>query len=118
MADRRDVALAMLGAVESAHFYSAALPSIMTIRKFVDDDESLQAIRQGETIATGMSLALGWILSELTDSYLPLVMAMGMAVVMITMYEFAVRGKMDAGTVRSAAGLAAESMIPGYVGGE
>lgn len=110
----------MLGAVESAHFYSAALPSIMTIRKFSEDEADLQAIRQGEAIATGMSIALGWILSELTDSYLPLAMAMGMAVLMIAMYEFAVRGKMDAGTLKNAGTIAASSLIPGMApfGGE
>lgn len=97
MADERTVALAMLGAVESAHFYSAFLPSMMTISKFAEGEDDLRWLRKGEATATGLTLVLGWVLSELTDSYLPFWFAGAMAVVMLVAYEYAIRGKIDAG---------------------
>lgn len=89
-ASREQILLAAFTALESAHFYSAFLPSLMTIRKFAHDEEALRALRQGEVIATASTVALGWIVSELAQSPWPLWFAVGMAAVMLTVYEYGI----------------------------
>jgi hypothetical protein len=91
MPEREHVLLAAFSALESAHFYSAFLPSVMTIRKFARDEEALQALRKGEAIATGFAVVLGWVVSELVDSYLPLLFTVLTAVAMLSVYEYAIR---------------------------
>jgi hypothetical protein len=111
-ASREQVLLAAFTALESAHFYSAFLPSVMTIRKFAEDPDALQALRQGEVLATGATVALGWVISELIASPLPLVFALGMAVVMVTIYEWAIRQRWGSAALASA-GLTAATLLPG-----
>jgi len=68
------IALSLLGAVEGAHFFSARLPSKMTIWKFVDDELSRRAIKQGIVEASVLSLTVAIILSWITKSHLPFTM--------------------------------------------
>ena len=106
---REHVLLAAFAALESAHFYSAFLPSVMTIRKFARDQEAVEALRKGEAIATGFALALGWVVGELTDSHLPLLFTAITAISMLAVYEYAIRGNAALGA--KAAGL----MVAGAV---
>lgn len=78
-------------AYESAFSYSQFLPSIMTIRTFVDSPEKVQAIRQGEVVGTlftgGFAILFAWIMKSL----MPLLMA-GLAVTFtLVAYEWALR---------------------------
>lgn len=91
MPQREQVLLAAFTALESAHFYSAFLPSVMTIRKFADDDAARAALRQGEVLASVFALTLGVIVGALIDSPLPLIFAAGTAVAMLAVYEYAMR---------------------------
>jgi hypothetical protein len=88
---REQILLAAFTGLESAHFYSAFLPSVMTIRKFATDAQALAALRQGEMIATGATILLGWIVAELAQSPWPMIFAAGVAVAMLAVYEFAIR---------------------------
>lgn len=88
---REQVLLAAFTALESAHFYSAFLPSVMTIRKFADDEEARAALRQGEVLATAFALTLGATVSALVDTPLPLVFAAATAAAMLAVYEYAMR---------------------------
>lgn len=82
-----DHAIASLGmAVAGTQFYSAALPSVFTIRAFEADRRS---IRDGERFATVATLALGAVVSAMLDHPAPLVMAVVVAAVMLGMYEWA-----------------------------
>jgi hypothetical protein len=111
MPEREHVLLAAFSALESAHFYSAFLPSVMTIRKFAKDPEALEALRKGEAIATGFAVMLGWVVSELVDSYLPLVFTAVTAVAMLAVYEYAIRGNAMEGA-RAAAVLGIGALLP------
>jgi hypothetical protein len=102
MPEREHVLLAAFSALESAHFYSAFLPSVMTIRKFARDPEAVEALRRGEAIATGFAVMLGWVVSELIDSYLPLLFTAVTAVAMLAVYEYAIQGNV-LGETRTAA---------------
>ncbi len=113
--EREHVLLSAFAALESAHFYSAFLPSVMTIRKFARDGEALEALRKGEAIATGFAVALGWVVSELIDSYLPLVFTAATALAMLCVYEYAIRGNGLEAAV-AASDVLARSTIPGYGG--
>ena len=78
-------------AYESAFSYSQFLPSIMTIRTFVDTPDKVQAIRQGEIVGTmftgGFALLFAWIMK----SILPLVMAALAVAFTLIAYEWALR---------------------------
>ena len=78
-------------AYESAFSYSQFLPSIMTIRTFVDSPDKVQAIRQGEivgtTFTTGFALLFSWIMR----SWLPLVLATIASAFVLIVYEWALR---------------------------
>ncbi len=57
MASKEDVAWSVVVGVETAHFYSAFLPSIFTIEKFAKDGETDRAaLRRGEFFATTFAL--------------------------------------------------------------
>jgi len=85
----QDRAIAALGmAVAGTQFYSAALPSIFTIRKFSADAAS---IRDGERFSTVMTLGLGLVVAAMLDSPEPFVMAVVIAAIMVSMYEWALR---------------------------
>lgn len=96
MADPKNILLGAFVGIETAHFYSAFLPSIFTIRTFArKDPDALRALRQGEVIATAFALSLGWTVSELTDDDKPLLFAILTAALMILVYESAMRGWLD-----------------------
>lgn len=78
-------------AYESAFSYSQFLPSVMTIRAFVDTPEKLAAIRQGEVIGTLFTGGFAVLFSLIMRSLMPLLMA-GIAVAFtLIAYEWAVR---------------------------
>jgi len=93
---RRDVVIGgILAAVESAHFYSAFLPSLMTIRKFARDAEAVSALRQGQVVATVATMLLGAVVSVYVQHSAPLVIAIVFAVLMVAVYETAIRGTLQ-----------------------
>lgn len=114
MATREQTLIATFAAMEALHAYSAFNPSIMTIRKFANDPEAVKAIRQGEALATAFTVLLGWVLSEITDSYLPLIFSSVAAIGYLSVYEYALRGKLDAGVFSGAGDQFATAAIPGY----
>jgi hypothetical protein len=76
---------------EGLFSYSAVLPSIMTIGTFVDSQEKIRMIRQGEIVGTVLNLAFGIALSMFSGSFLPLAFTIGACAVMIGIYEYALR---------------------------
>jgi hypothetical protein len=77
---------------EGLFSYSAVLPSIMTIGTFVDSPEKIAMIRQGEVVGTVLNLAFGIALSLFSGSLLPVAFTIGACLVMIAIYEYALRG--------------------------
>ncbi len=78
-------------ALEGAFAYSAFLPSIMTIGTFVDSEDKVRMIRQGEIVGTAFLLGLSFIVSSITKSPLPLVFAVGAGVLTLGVYEYALK---------------------------
>jgi len=76
---------------EGLFSYSAVLPSIMTIGTFVDSPEKIRMIRQGEVIGTALNLAFGIALALFAESFLPLAFTIGACLIMIVVYEYALR---------------------------
>lgn len=92
---REHVLLTAFVALESAHFYSAFLPSVMTIRKFAHDQTAREALRQGEVLATTFAVTLGWLVSELTQTSWPVWGSVIVAAAMVLVYESAMRQTTD-----------------------
>lgn len=78
-------------AFEGAFAYSAMLPSIMTINTFVDSPDKIQAIRQGEYIATAFAGIFAVAISAITRSPLALILTGVACAFMIGIYEWALR---------------------------
>ena len=79
-------------ALEGAFAYSAFLPSIMTIGTFVDSEEKVKMIRQGEMVGTAFLIGLSLTVAGVTKSALPAIMGIGAGILAIGVYEFALRG--------------------------
>lgn len=79
-------------AYESAFSYSQFLPSIMTIRTFVDSPDKIHAIRHGEVVGSVFVAGFAVLFAAIMRSWLPLMMA-GLAVgFTLAVYEWALRG--------------------------
>lgn len=79
-------------AYESAFSYSQFLPSIMTIKTFVDSPDKIVAIRHGEIIGSVFVAGFAILFAYIMRSPLPLIMA-GIAVgFTLAVYEWALRG--------------------------
>lgn len=83
--------LAIFSAIESAHFYSAFLPSVFTIQTFVQDGIGREAIRRGEVYASLLAITMSYVVARLSKSRLPLVFGGFMAFLMIGVYESSLR---------------------------
>ena len=83
--------LAGFTAVESAHFFSAFCPSLFTIKTFADTDEKKQAVRMGYIPSIVFSVVLGFVVSKVVKSWIPLVLAVAVDIGMVGAYEFAMR---------------------------
>ena len=79
-------------AYESAFAYSQFLPSIMTIRTFVDTPEKVASIRHGEIIGTVFTISFATLFSWILKSVLPLLMAALAVGFTLIAYEWALRG--------------------------
>lgn len=86
------VLLASFVAVESAHAFSAFNPSIFTIKSLVVKQGEQQFLREGYIPATIFALALGFIVSKLINSWLPLWFSIATTAFMVFWYEWALRG--------------------------
>jgi len=79
--------------VESAHAFSAFLPSIFTIKQFALDENAIHHVRDGYVPAIIFSLVLAFVTSKLINSYTPLVIAVFVDVFMVATYEIAIRSE-------------------------
>lgn len=86
-----EVLISAFAAVESAHAYSAFLPSIFTIRHFGHEPGTAKAIRDGELMGTLFALGLGAVISALIRSQMPVIFSAVTSVVMVSVYEYALK---------------------------
>jgi len=86
------VLLASFTAVESAHAFSAFCPSVFTIKEFVGQNPAKKnEIRLGYVPAVIFAVALGFIVSKIIKSWMPLLFALGTCGFMVASYEVAMR---------------------------
>jgi hypothetical protein len=83
------VVISIFMALEGVHAYSAFLPSVFTIKTFVQDEEGVRMIREGEIMASMFLVALALATSYLTKSKWPAILAMITGAGMIAVYEWA-----------------------------
>lgn len=79
-------------AYETSFNFSQFLPSIMTIKTFVDTPDKVHAIRHGEIIAAVYSGGFAVIFSIIMRNALPLILAGAAIIATILVYEWALRG--------------------------
>lgn len=79
-------------AYETSFNFSQFLPSIMTIKTFVDTPDKVVAIRHGELVATAYAGFFAVLFSYILGSVLPVLLA-GIAIALtLAVYEWALRG--------------------------
>ena len=78
-------------AYETSFNFSQYLPSIMTIGTFVDSQDKIRMIRQGEVVAGGFALVFAVLFSLITQSWLPLLFSALAITMTIIVYEWALR---------------------------
>jgi hypothetical protein len=91
--DGPTIGVVLLVAAEAPQAYSAFLPSIMTIRTFVGDPGAVADIREGELIGSAFVLLIGAAGSHLVGNSYPMIVAVFTAVIMVAIYEYALRGR-------------------------
>jgi hypothetical protein len=107
-----DVLMSAFVAVEGAHAFSAFLPSIFTIRAFASRNPgAAKAIRDGEIIGTAFAVGLGAVVSALIGSKLPVTFSIVTSMVMVSVYEYALRTANDGPAVQIPAAQAAPAQI-------
>lgn len=84
------IVISIFMALEGVHAYSAFLPSVFTIKTFVQDEDGVKMIREGEIMASTYLLALAIAVSFITKSKWPAIMALMTGAAMIGVYEYAV----------------------------
>lgn len=87
------VALTLLAVAEVPNFYSGLLPSLWTIGHFSGSEggEAKYWIRRGEIAATALTAAVAVGTSYIAKSPIPGLAMAGMAVVLLVLYEHALR---------------------------
>lgn len=83
------IMISVFMALEGIHAYSAFLPSVFTIKTFVDSEEGVRMIREGEVFASAFLLTLAIVTGNLTKSWYPVVFGLTAGGLMIAVYEYA-----------------------------
>lgn len=91
--DAAEIGIVLLVAAEAPQAYSAFLPSIMTIRTFVDDQDAVNDIREGELLGSAFVLLIAGAGTLLTKSPWPFVVGIVTIVTMVGIYEYALSGR-------------------------
>jgi hypothetical protein len=91
--------LTLLAVAEVPNFYSGLLPSLWTIGHFGASEagEARYWIRRGEVMATGLTAAVAIGTSYIAKSWVPGLAMAAMAVVLLALYEHALRNGAGAG---------------------
>lgn len=86
-----EVGLMLLAAGEVPNFLAGMLPSLMTIQRFGADDIDKAALRRGELAGGALALAVGVGATLAAGSPLPLIATGVILVIMLVLYEHAIR---------------------------
>ena len=90
MPNRPELGTSTLAISQTVFAFTAFLPNFIEVGKSNKDDIAGE-VRLGETAAVVIALSIGALLSWLSDSYIPLYIAALMGMVLVGMYETALR---------------------------
>src|SRR5205807_8920840 len=91
--NKEHVLLSAFVGLESAHFFSAFLPSYFTIRKFAHGDtEAMNSLYAGMVFALLFSVALWLVVSALLEDPLPLIFSAVVSGLMLVVYRAVMLG--------------------------
>lgn len=90
-----DVLLAVFVAVESAHAFSAYMPSAFTVRTFAKDEVDIKNLRSGYLPAVLFVALISSIVAVVRKNAMYLVIAALVSVMMISLYEYSIHGARD-----------------------
>lgn len=85
------VLISVFMALEGLFAYSAFLPSIMTVGTFVDSEDKVKMIRQGEIVGTFFLTVLAILTAKITKSAWPMMMGLVAGIMALGIYEFSLR---------------------------
>lgn len=97
------VVVGLLTGVEGAHFFSARLPSKMTIRKFVENEEDRKNIISAIWESIGLSMGLGALVSGVSYIakvpywWIPVAINGGITIAMASLYWNDIRTVIEEG---------------------
>jgi len=83
------IVISIFMGLEGVHAYSAFLPSVFTIKTFVQDEDGCKMIREGEMMASVYLIVLAIAVSYITKSKWPAIMALATGAAMVGVYEYA-----------------------------
>lgn len=83
------IVISIFMALEGVHAYSAFLPSVFTIKTFVQDNDGIRMIREGEIMASAYLVVLAIAVGVITKSKWPVIMALVTGITMVGVYEYA-----------------------------
>lgn len=98
---KEDIMLSAFVGVESAHAFSAFLPSVFTIRSLAVPQGAESQIRAGYIPSIAFSLALGGIVGAIIKSKLPILFGLGTSSFMVGVYEVALRYPIQPASVQT-----------------
>jgi hypothetical protein len=85
------VLVSVFMALDGLFAYSAFLPSIMTVGTFVDSEDKIKMIRQGEVVGTFFLIALSILTAYIMRSWWPLAAGLGAGILALIIYEFSLQ---------------------------
>lgn len=85
---RPELGSSSLAISQSVIAFTAFLPNFVEVGR-ADKDQIAGEVRLGETAAVVIGLAIGGLLSYLSESYVPLFIAAIMSAILVAMYETA-----------------------------
>ena len=93
MATESGITAATLSLGQTVVAYTHFMPPIAEVRKSSGDPDMYGDVRMGQVAAGVLSLGIGFILSSMTASNLPVVVSLLVAGVFAALYEIALRGQ-------------------------
>lgn len=77
----------LLSVTQSVGVFTAVLPPFGEVRKTMGDPATVNDVRMGEMVASGVVISIGLIASLMVDSPIPAMIAIGASGAMVLMYE-------------------------------
>ena len=94
MADQLGTAFAVTAMGTTVSVFPAFLPRLEDVRKCDKNDKNMAGdVRLGEVASVGIALTVGFMLSQMSGSSLPLFTAALICAVIVGVYEFALSSK-------------------------